>query len=123
MARPLTRILFFATLLVLVLAGVFIAYNKVDRGQSVDDTTEAVRNTQWGDNVTITLGDGNFRYQSKSIPNHTLNAEYIMPDNFTPCVPQPTPDCSHIEPNASVFTMCVSAGFNPPSLTRKQESA
>lgn len=98
MARPLTRVLFFATLLVLVLVIVFFAYGKGERGQSLNDTTETVRNTQWGDNVTITFGDGNFRYQSKSIPNHTLNAEYIMPDNFTRCVPQPTPDCSHIEP-------------------------
>lgn len=100
MARPLSRVLFFATLLVLVLASVYIAYYNGERGQSVDDTTAAVRNTQWGDNVTITFGDGNFRYQSNSIPNHALNAEYVMPDNFTSCVPHPPPDCSHIEPVA-----------------------
>ncbi len=100
MARPLTRVLLFVTLLVLVLAIAFSVYGKTNRGQSLNDTTEIARNTQWGDNVTITLGDGNFRYQSKSIPNHALNAEYVMPDNFTPCVPQPTPDCSHIEPVA-----------------------
>lgn len=64
------------------------------------DTAAAVRATRWGSNVTITMGDGTFRYRSNSRPNHALNAEYIMPDNFSPCVPHPTTACTHIEPVA-----------------------
>ena len=97
MTRPLPRIIVFAILLVLAFAIIF-NYGKVNVGQGLDDTTEAARNTKWGDNVTITFEDGHFRYQSNSIPNHPLNAEYIMPDNFTSCVPHPTTECSHIEP-------------------------
>jgi hypothetical protein len=100
MARPLMRKLVLATMFVLVLAIVLVAYIKVNRAQGSEDTTAVVRNTHWGDNVTITFGDGNFRYQSNSMPNHALNAEYVMPDNFTSCVPHPTPDCTHIEPVA-----------------------
>jgi hypothetical protein len=98
MTRPLPRILVSTALLALVLAAAFNAYGKANRGQSLDDTTAAVRNTHWGDNVTITFEKGYFRYQANSRPNHALNAEYIMPDNFTSCVPQPTTKCSHIEP-------------------------
>lgn len=100
MARPLTRILMLAALFVLVLVIGFAIFGQGNRNQGPIDITEVVRNTQWGDNVTITFSDGYFRYQANSIPNHPLNAEYIMPDNFTPCVPHPTPDCSHIEPVA-----------------------
>jgi hypothetical protein len=100
--RPLkTRLntrLIFVFIFGLVFAITFSACGKGNQGESLDDTTEAVRNTQWGDNVTITVGDGSFRYQANSIPNHTLNAEYVMPDNFTTCVPHPTTECTHIEP-------------------------
>ena len=68
-----------------------------DEGEPAD-TKEAVDNTAWGDNVTITFGDGSFRFRSNGLPNHALQAEYVMPDDFTPCVPHPTADCSHIEP-------------------------
>lgn len=98
MARPWARVVVVAVVLLLVISAVLFVYNKRDRSASVDDTTEAVRSTHWGDNVTITFGENNFRYQSDSIPNHALNAEYIMPDNFTTCVPHPTTECTHIEP-------------------------
>src|SRR5436190_498614 len=62
------------------------------------DTTAAVHNTGWGKNVTITFADGNFRFRSNGVPNHSLQAEYVMPDNFTSCVPHPTTACTHIEP-------------------------
>jgi hypothetical protein len=69
------------------------------------DTAAAVHSTGWGSNVMITYGDGNFRFRSNGIPNHTLQAEYVMPDNFTSCVPHPTPNCTHIEPvNMAVQT-------------------
>ena len=70
-----------------------------DEGEPAD-TKEAVDNTAWGDNVTITFGDGSFRFRSNGLPNHALQAEYVMPDDFTPCVPHPTTACSHIEPTA-----------------------
>ena len=73
-----------------------------DVGQPTD-TKEAVQNTGWGDNVTITFGDDTFRFRSNGVPNHALQAEYVMPDDFTPCVPHPTPDCSHIEPVATAI--------------------
>ena len=79
MIRPLTRALVLATVLALVVATVLVTYNNGNRAQSLDDTTAVVRNTHWGDNVTITIGDGNFRYQANSVPNHALNAEYVMP--------------------------------------------
>lgn len=98
MTRPWAFGIVIVALLVVVLSIAFNMYGKGSTGSGVDDTTEAVRNAQWGDNVTITIENGYFRYQSNSIPNHALNAEYIMPDDFTPCVPHPTPECSHIEP-------------------------
>jgi len=64
------------------------------------DTAAAVRATRWGSNVTTTPGNGGFRYRSNGRPNHALNAEYIMPDNLSPCVPHPSTACSHIEPTA-----------------------
>jgi len=72
-------------------------------GSGTLDTEKAVRATGWGDNVTITYGDGTFRYRSNSMPNHVLNDEYIMPDNFTTCVPHPTAECSHIETRAQAI--------------------
>jgi hypothetical protein len=68
------------------------------KGGETFATADAIGATGWGDNVAITPGDGSFRYVSDGYPNHSLNAEYIMPDDMTPCVPHPTADCSHIEP-------------------------
>ena len=62
------------------------------------DTKAAVQDTGWGDNVTIAFGDSNFRFRSNGVPNHSLQAEYVMPDDGTTCVPHPTTDCTHIEP-------------------------
>src|SRR5438132_597213 len=75
--------------LVPVLAAVLFACG--EKGDQGLDTTAAVRNTGWGKNVMITVGDGNFRFYSNGIPNHALQAEYVMPDNGTTCVPHPTP--------------------------------
>ncbi len=49
-------------------------------------------------------GNGSSRHRSNSRPNHALNAEYIMPDNLSPCVPHPTTACSHIEPTAQAVS-------------------
>lgn len=87
-------------MLVPVVAAALLACGQDSGGQGAVDTAAAVRATQWGSNVTITYGDGTFRYRSNSRPNHTLNAEYVMPDNFTTCVPHPTTACTHIEPTA-----------------------
>lgn len=62
------------------------------------DVSEAVDATGWGDNVGITFEEDEFVYTSDGYPNHTLNDEYIMPDDLSPCVPHPTAECSHIEP-------------------------
>ncbi len=82
------------------------------------DTALAVRNTGWGNNVTITFGDGNFRFRSNGIPNHTLQAEYVMPDNFTSCVPHPTPSCTHVEP-VSMAIQTSSLDFTIPAMPQK----
>lgn len=63
-----------------------------------NDLTDAVTGTGWGDNVSITLKDDRFIYSSNGYPNHALNAEYVMPDDGTTCVPHPTAECTHIEP-------------------------
>jgi len=103
-ARPLVRgLVLIVVLLAFGLTALYFVYGRGSRGQGPIDTTAAVQGTKWSENVTITFGEGNFRYQSNSIPNHTLNAEYIMPDNFTSCVPHPVPDCSHIEPVAQAI--------------------
>lgn len=62
------------------------------------DTKEAVSKTGWGDNVTITVDDTSFRFRSNGMPNHTLQTEYVMPDDASPCIPHPTAECSHVEP-------------------------
>lgn len=67
-------------------------------GERPSETIDAVHNTGWGKNVMIEYGDGNFRFRSNGVPNHDLQAEYVMPDDFTTCVPHPTAACSHIEP-------------------------
>jgi hypothetical protein len=82
--------------LVLTLTAALLACGGDDVGPAAD-TAAAVRATHWGTNVTITSGDGTFRYRSNSRPNHMLNAQYVMPDNFTTCVPHPTAACTHIE--------------------------
>lgn len=81
-----------ATALVLMLAGC------QEEAKSSVDVASAVSATGWGDNVSITARDGSFVYSSDGYPNHALNAEYILPDDGTTCVPHPTADCSHIEP-------------------------
>lgn len=65
------------------------------------DTAAAVMSTGWGNNVMITVADGSFRFRSNGIPNHTLQAEYVMPDDLSPCIPHPTPACTHVEPVAT----------------------
>ncbi len=102
-ASPLTRVIVILIGLVIVFAVVFIVNSRGNKAQGSVDTVAAIRNTRWSDKITITFGDGNFRYQSNSIPNHALNAEYVMPDNFTRCVLHPTPDCSHTEPSAQAI--------------------
>ncbi len=66
----------------------------------------------------ISLGDGNFRFRSDSIPNHTLQDEYVMPDDFSPCVPHPTPACSHIEPAATAVQVN-SLDYTIPAMPQK----
>jgi hypothetical protein len=95
-----TRRLLLLAALAAVLAGCG-GDDQASSGASTLDTTAAVRGTRWGDNVTITFGDGTFRYQSDGYPNHALEAQYIMPDEHSPCLAHPTPECSHIEPVAT----------------------
>lgn len=103
-------------MLVPVLAAVLFGCG--DSAGEATNTMEAVRNTRWGANVTISFGEGNFRFQSNGIPNHSLNAEYVMPDDFSPCVPHPTPACSHIEPMATAI-QANSLDYTIPVLPRK----
>ena len=52
------------------------------------DTTAAVEEAQWGDNVSITIGDGEFRFESDGIPNHELPDQFLVPQegSFSPPV-------------------------------------
>lgn len=80
------------------LATLLLACRPEEWPQGKDDTTEAVRNTRWDPSITITHGEGSFRYRSNSRPNHALNEEYVMPDAFSSCIPHPTTACTHVEP-------------------------
>ena len=82
------------------------------------DTAAAVRKTGWGTNVMITYGDGNFRFRSNGIPNHTLQAEYVMPDALSPCIPHPTPACTHVEPVATAV-QANSLDYTIPAMPQK----
>ncbi len=52
------------------------------------DTTAGVQAAQWGDNVTVTLSDGGWRFESNGIPNHELPDQFLVPQtgSFTPPV-------------------------------------
>lgn len=89
-----------------------------DNAGDATDTSAAVRGTAWAANVTISHDDDSFRFQSDGIPDHALEAEYIMPDDFSPCVPHPTPDCSHIEPRATAI-QANTLDYDIPTLPRK----
>lgn len=82
------------------------------------DTTAAIKGTHWGDNVAITFTDETFRFVSNGIPNHALEAEYIMPDDLSPCVPHPTAACSHIEP-VSTAVQANTVDYEIPILPQK----
>ncbi|RME66394.1 MAG: hypothetical protein D6790_00225, partial [Caldilineae bacterium] len=45
------------------------------------DTTAGIQATQWGDNVTITLGEDTFSYQSNGLPDHDLPEKFLIPKN------------------------------------------
>lgn len=92
-----------ALIFIVTLALTGCADDKDDSAKSVD-VSDAVSGTGWGDNVAITMRDGGFQYVSDGYPNHTLNDEYIMPDDGTTCVPHPTAECSHIEPLETAVT-------------------
>ena len=74
------------------------ACNQDEKQAEPVTTTDAVGATGWGDNVAVTLKDSTFHYSSDGYPNHALNDQYVMPDDASPCIPHPTPDCTHIEP-------------------------
>jgi YHYH protein len=51
------------------------------------DITAGIEAAQWGDNVTISYGDGTFQFVSNGIPNHELSDQYLVPGgDFTPPV-------------------------------------
>lgn len=82
------------------------------------DTAAAVHDTGWGSNIMITFENGKFRYRSNGIPNHALQAEYVMPDDVSPCVPHPTPSCTHVEPVATAV-QANSLDYTIPSMPQK----
>uniref|UniRef100_A0A540VJD1 YHYH protein n=1 Tax=Litorilinea aerophila TaxID=1204385 RepID=A0A540VJD1_9CHLR len=45
------------------------------------DTTAGIQAVQWAENVTITLGEDTFRYQSNGLPNHDLPEKFLIPKN------------------------------------------
>ncbi|MEZ4632437.1 MAG: YHYH protein [Deinococcales bacterium] len=46
------------------------------------DTTAGIQAAQWGDNVSITLGEDSFRYESDGFPNHELPEKFLIPKNI-----------------------------------------
>ncbi len=44
------------------------------------DTTAGIEAAQWGDNVTVTLGEGTFSYASDGFPNHKLPTWFLIPN-------------------------------------------
>jgi len=42
-------------------------------------TAEAIAALVWADNITITMSDGSFQYQSDGIPDHALPDQYVVP--------------------------------------------
>jgi YHYH protein len=45
------------------------------------DTTAGIEAAQWGENVTITMGEDTFRYESDGSPNHELPTWFLIPNN------------------------------------------
>lgn len=45
------------------------------------DTTAGIQAAQWGENVTITLGEETFRYESDGFPNHELPEKFLIPND------------------------------------------
>ncbi|GAB4263193.1 MAG: hypothetical protein Kow0080_01280 [Candidatus Promineifilaceae bacterium] len=45
------------------------------------DTTTGIQSAQWGENVTITLADDTFTYESNGLPNHDLPEKFLIPKN------------------------------------------
>ena len=43
------------------------------------DTTAGIKAAKWGSNVTVTLSDTTFRYQSDGKPNHALPTWFLVP--------------------------------------------
>lgn len=52
------------------------------------DTSAGVQAAQWGDNVTVTVADSSWRYESNGTPNHELPDQFLVPQtgSFTPPV-------------------------------------
>src|SRR5215468_408586 len=60
------------------------APSRLLRSKTVN-TRAAVHDTHWGDNVAIAFGKRSFRFRSNGIPNHSVAAEYVMPDAGSTC--------------------------------------
>ncbi|MGL5862500.1 MAG: YHYH protein, partial [Phycicoccus sp.] len=43
------------------------------------DTTAAVKAAQWSQNVTITMNEGTFQFESNGIPDHELPDQFLIP--------------------------------------------
>lgn len=73
------KLLLGAMVLSVVVAFVSVKFN-ADRGT---DTSEAVVNANWADNVTIIMNDEEhaFRFQSKGIPSHGFAEKYLIPND------------------------------------------
>ena len=78
------------------------APSRLRRSKTVN-TTAAVRDTHWGDNVAITFDKRSFHFRSNGIPNHPVAAEYVMPDAGSTCNVTATADCTHVEPAAQAI--------------------
>ncbi|MGL5862498.1 MAG: YHYH protein [Phycicoccus sp.] len=58
-----------------------------DGVSSAVNTTDGVKAARWSDDVTITMGDETFQFQSNGIPDHEVDDQYLVPQgDFTPPV-------------------------------------
>lgn len=48
---------------------------------SAADTTAAVQEAQWADNVTVSVDGGTFRYESDGLPSHELPDQFLVPND------------------------------------------
>jgi hypothetical protein len=77
--KSFTRLEAIVLLALLLFTAACSSQSTADPDAEVFDTTAGIEAAQWGENVTITMGDGSFRYESDGFPNHELPEKFLIP--------------------------------------------